>query len=385
VDGNTYVDYVSGHGALILGHSHPEIVKAVQDQMVRGTHLGGNTVLELRWAERIRALMPSLRKVRFHSSGTEAVMMAARLARAFTGRDVIVKFERHFHGWYDDVSQLSAAQKTSGITADALLGALVLPRPDATALREVLRSRGDIAAVILEPTGARMGAYPLEEGQLAAIREVTRRHDVLLILDEVVTGFRVSSGGAQAVAGVEPDLTVLAKILAGGLPGGAVGGRADILDMISFHEDPAWDIKRRVAHQGTFNANPVSAAAGIRCLELLAERPVNDQATRAGENLRDGLNQLFRRNGVPAVAAGSTSLVRVLLGVEQAPDEAAIARGLDNARGRVFRQAMMNQGVDLMTGNLFIVSSVHGDDEIDETIRACAHALEAMRAEGAIG
>lgn len=391
MDGNEYIDYVNGHGALILGHSHPAIVAAVKDQMDRGTHLGGSTELELRWARCVQRLMPSVERIRFHSSGTEAVMMAVRLARAYTGKDVIVKFDRHFHGWYDDVTQGTRAHQSSGITTDAIHSVVLLPEVDPEALEATLAGRSDIAAVILEPTGAKMGAYPVRPQTLRALREITKRHGVLLILDEVVTGFRVTSGGAQRLCGVTPDLTTLAKILGGGLPGGAVGGRADIVDMISFHEDPAWDAKRRVAHQGTFNANPLSAAAGIRCLETIESQPINKTADRAAGRLRAGLNELFRRSGVLAYAYGVSSLIRVLLGVrcDDGPEHcglpgAEIARGLDATRGRVFRQAMMNAGVDVMSGNLFIVSAVHEDADIDRTVEACERSLAAMSAEGAL-
>jgi glutamate-1-semialdehyde 2,1-aminomutase len=183
----------------------------------------------------------------------------------------------------------------------------------------------------------------------------------------------------------------MAKILAGGLPGGAVGGRADILDMISFHGDPAWDSRRRVAHQGTFNANPLSAAAGIRCLELLATQPLNDAADRAAARLRNGLNLTFRRLGISAYAYGISSLVRVLLGVssDQDPERCAlpaseITRGLDATCGRVFRQAMMNAGVDVMNGNNFIVSAVHTDADVDATLEGCERSIRSMRAEGAL-
>ena len=391
LDGNEYIDYVSGHGALILGHGHPEIVAAVKAQMDRGTHLGGSTWHEVGWARAVQRLIPSVQKIRFHSSGTEAVMMAVRLARAYTAKNVIVKFDRHFHGWYDDVTQGAREHLSSGVTTDAIHSVILLPEVDADALDRELARRADVAAVILEPTGAHMGAYPVSAETLRAVREVTARRGVLLILDEVVTGFRVSSGGAQRRFGVTPDLTTLAKILAGGLPGGAVGGRADILDMISFHGDPAWDSRRRVAHQGTFNANPLSAAAGIRCLELLATQPLNEAADRAAARLRNGLNQAFRRLGISAYAYGISSLVRVLLGVSSDLDPercalpaAEITRGLDATRGRVFRQAMMNAGVDVMNGNNFIVSAVHTDADVDATIEACETAIRSMQAEGAL-
>ena len=297
VDGNEYVDYVCGHGSLILGHSHPAITLAVAEQVNRGTHLGGNTELELRWAKAIRELVPSVEKVRFHSSGTEATMMAMRLARAYTGRNKIVKFQDHFHGWHDYASAGSDGG-IGGIPASTWESMIVLPSGDINAVEETLGADGDVAAVIAEPTGAHMGQYPLRmPGFLHSLREVTERYGVLMILDEVVTGFRLSSGGAQARYGVKPDLTTMAKIVAGGLPGGVVGGRADVIDMIAHTGDPEWDNNRRVAHPGTFNANPLSAAAGATCLEMLAREPINERADEMADRLRRGTKRGYGEDG----------------------------------------------------------------------------------------
>ena len=224
VDGNEYVDYVCGHGALILGHSHPEIVSAVSNQVARGTHLGANTEEELRWGRAIRRLVPSVEKLRFVSSGTEATLMALRLARAYTGRNRVVKFEEHFHGWHDYVVS-STNRPVTGVPPTTSQSVLAFP-PDLSALERFLAQDGHVAAVILEPTGAHYGQLPLMVPQfLQDLREVTRRYSVMLIMDEVVTGFRVAPGGAQAKFGIDPDLTTMAKIVAGGLPGGVRRGQ----------------------------------------------------------------------------------------------------------------------------------------------------------------
>ena len=207
--------------------------------------------------------MPAIEKLSFHSSGTEATMMAIRLARAYTGKTRIIKFSDHFHGWHDCVITDSGKYTSAGVPAAATDTVIRMEAGNIKKVQDVLREDTDVAAVILEPTGASMGCLPLEPGFLVQLREVTDKRGVVLIFDEVVTGFRVEPGGAQERFHVHPDLTALAKILGGGLPAGAVGGRSEIIDLLSFRNDPVWDRTERVSHPGTFNANPLSAASGI--------------------------------------------------------------------------------------------------------------------------
>ena len=385
VDGNEYVDYVCGHGALILGHSHPAIAAAVAEQVGRGTHLGGNTELELRWAKAVKALVPSVEKLRFHSSGTEATMMAMRLARAYTRKNKIVKFQDHFHGWHDYASAGSDGG-TGGIPKATWESMIVLPSGDIAALEDTLARDSDIAAVISEPTGAHMGQYPLHvPDYLHQLREVTESFGVLMILDEVVTGFRLSSGGAQVRYGVKPDLTTMAKIVAGGLPGGVVGGRADIIDMISHRGDPEWDNTRRVAHPGTFNANPLSAIAGATCLEMLASEAINERADAVADKLKRGLNDVMSKMEVTGVAHGISSLIMVAFGVESEPEEVwkvpheVLHTAAKPGAAQGFKRGMLNAGVDIMGGRGFIVSASHGDGEVDRTLAAFEQCLAAMR------
>ena len=219
VDGNEYIDYVSGHGALLLGHSHPAIAEAVSRQIQRGTHLGASTDEELRWARAIKALMPAVEKVRFNSSGTEATLMAMRLARAYTGKTKVIKLQDHFHGWHD-YAMAGSDRSAPGIPEASMGTMVIVPPGDLGAVEDVLNRDDDIAALILEPTGAHMGQMPFDTPvYLKGLRELTAKHDVVLIFDEVVTGFRASSGGVQVRYGVSPDLTTMAKIVAGGLPG----------------------------------------------------------------------------------------------------------------------------------------------------------------------
>ncbi len=385
VDGNEYVDYVCGHGALILGHSHPAIAAAVSEQVGKGTHLGGNTELELRWAKAVKALVPSVEKLRFHSSGTEATMMAMRLARAYTRKNKIVKFQDHFHGWHDYAAAGSDGG-TGGIPKATWESMIVLASGDIAAVEDTLARDSDIAAVITEPTGAHMGQYPLHVPEyLHQLREVTESFGVLMILDEVVTGFRLSSGGAQVRYGVKPDLTTMAKIVAGGLPGGVVGGRADVIDMISHRGDPEWDNTRRVAHPGTFNANPLSAVAGATCLEMLAREAVNERADAVADKLRRGLNDVMSKMEVTGVAHGVSSLIMVAFGVESHPEEVwKVPHETLHTSGKPgaaqgFKRAMLNAGVDIMGGRGFIVSASHDESDVDRTLAAFKRCLAAMR------
>ena len=260
----------------------------------------------------------------------------------------------------------------------------VLPDADPDAVDATLAS-GDVAAVMLEPTGGAMGYYGVHPTILSQLREITTRRDVLLIFDEVVTGFRVSKGGAQERYGVRPDLTTLAKILAGGLPGGAVGGRRDLLNILSFPPDV--DLRRRIGHPGTFNANPLSAAAGTRCLQLLTDGAANDAAERAARRLRHGIEGAIAATGVTCFCHQRASMVWTVFGVTHdgdpelctAPRE-TVAEGRAPRYGEPFKRALLNRGVDAL-GGAFIVSAVHTDEQIDHTAAAVEDALQRMKAD----
>ena len=388
VDGNRYIDYVVGHGAIVLGHSHPAIVEAVSEQMGRGTHVGGATELEIRWAQIVNKLVPCSEKVRFHSSGTEADLMAFRLVRAYTGRDKILKFHHHFHGWSDYVV-LSPEGEAAGVP-QGTAGTVVQVAPEIGEVERVLERDRDIAAVILEPTGALGGLLPVTPGFLRQLREVTRRAGVLLIFDEVITGFRASLGGVQERYGVTPDLSTHAKILAGGLPGAAVVGKAEILDMIQHRGDPEWDARRRVAHPGTFNANPLSAVAGATCLEILEQEPVNERVEAVNEQLRSGLQGVLARLGIPGLAYGLASGLFVALGVEGEWDEAngctvpheQLKAANDPTRGGVLRKALLNEGVDTQGGVSWRLTAAHTEEDVNFTVAAYERALRALIREG---
>ncbi|MCH8225049.1 MAG: aminotransferase class III-fold pyridoxal phosphate-dependent enzyme, partial [Chloroflexi bacterium] len=390
VDGNEYIDYVSGHGALLLGHSHPAIAEAVSRQITRGTHLGASTDEEMRWARAIKALMPSVEKLRFHSSGTEATLMAMRLARAYTGKDKVIKLQDHFHGWHD-YAMAGSDRAAPGIPQATWGSMVVVPAGDLNAVEDALSRDSDIAALILEPTGAHYGQLPFDTpNYLKGLRELTSQHGVVLIFDEVVTGFRASPGGAQELYGVRPDITTLAKIVAGGLPGGAVGGKADIIDMIAHRGDPEWDNTRRVYHPGTFNANPLSAVAGATCLEMVATQPINKQADAMAAKLKAGLNEIFGKMEVAGHAHGIASMVHVVLADCDCGRELCtmshreIKEATASPAVTAMKRGLQNRGVDIMGRDAFLVSGTHTDGEIGETLEAFEETLAAIRAEGLV-
>ncbi|MCH8279944.1 MAG: aminotransferase class III-fold pyridoxal phosphate-dependent enzyme [Chloroflexi bacterium] len=388
VDGNEYIDYVSGHGALLLGHSHPAIVDAVTKQIVRGTHLGASTDEEIRWVKAIKALIPSVEKVRFHSSGTEATLMAMRLARAYTGKNKIIKMQDHFHGWHD-YAMAGSDRPAPGVPEASWGTMIVVPSGDLNAVERALSNDSDVAALILEPTGAHYGQLPFDAPNfLKGLRDLTAQHGVVLIFDEVVTGFRASPGGAQVLYGIDPDLTTMAKIVAGGLPGGAVGGRADIIDMIAHRGDPDWDNTHRVYHPGTFNANPLSAVAGSTCLELIASQPINQHADAMAARLKSGLNEIFGKMEVAGHAHGIASMIHVVLADCDCGREICtmphrqIQETTASAAVTGLKRGLQNNGVDIMGRDAFLVSATHTEGDIDQTLDAFESTLAAVREDG---
>jgi glutamate-1-semialdehyde 2,1-aminomutase len=383
-DGHEYVDYWMGHGALFLGHCHPAVVKAVQEQVARGTHLGASHELEIRWAELVNRLVPCAELTRFTMSGTEATHLAMRVARAATGRTRIVKLAGHFHGWHDGavaaVNPPYEVPMSAGIPGAMLDQVVVCPPNDIKAV-EVALERGDVAAVILEPAGGQAGTTPTVPGYLQELRALTTRHGVVLIFDEVITGFRYAPGGAQAYFGVTPDLTTLAKIVAGGLPGGALCGTRALMSMLAFRGDPDWDRSQRVAHAGTFNANPLSAAAAIATLELVADASLQARASKYGEELRRALGDAMKRAGLPGTCYGEASIYHVSF--EGKPGLAGFDRPRKGPVYHLLRCALLNHGVDC-SANHGWVSALHSQEDLERTIAGYEAAFRALAAEGAL-
>ncbi len=386
VDGNELIDYVMGHGALLLGHAYPDVVAAVREQAAKLTHPVGESPLALEWARWVQRLVPSAGRVKFTSSGTEATHMAMRLARAYTGKTKIVKFYGHFHGWHDYATVAHQppydVPVSVGVPKEVLNTVVALPA-DIDAVRRVLESDDDIAGVILEPCGASTGAIPLPPNFLADLRELTAKHHVVLIFDEVVTGFRMSPGGAQAKYGVIPDLTTMAKILAGGLPGGAVAGRAEVMGLLEFKpDDPNWNRFKRIAHPGTFNANPLSAAAGVACLKVVSQGEAHAHADALGERIRQGLNEALGRLGVKGCAYGEGSVFHIFIGDGWSPENAANLK-MNPRVVYALGQGMRNLGVDLFR-TMGFVSSAHTPADVDHTLRAFEETVKQMRREGLV-
>jgi glutamate-1-semialdehyde 2,1-aminomutase len=382
VDGNEYIDYWMGHGALFLGHCHPAVVKAIQDQAARGTHLGASHELEVRWAELITKLIPSAEMVRFTMSGTEATHLGLRIARAFTGRPRVVKFQGHFHGWHDGVvaavNPPFDVPMSAGVPAATLDQLLLAPPNDIKAVANLL-DRGDVAAVILEPAGGQSGTTPTIPGYLQELRALCTQKNVVLIFDEVITGFRYAPGGAQAYFGVTPDMTTLAKIVAGGLPGAAVVGKKPIMSMMAHRGDPTWDRSERVAQNGTFNSNPVCAAAAIATLEMVQDGALHARANKLGDELRAGLSEAMKRAGVPGTCFGEASIFHVSF--EGKPGLAGFDRPRRGDLYHRLRCALLNNGVDCASHHGWI-SAVHSDTDIEKTIKSHEKAFAAMAADG---
>ena len=388
VDGNRVIDYVMGNGSLLMGHNPPAVTAAVTEAATRGTHLGGATVHEVRYAEAVKRLVPSLDQVRFTSAGTESTLLAMRLARGHTGKSKIVKFFEHFHGWHD-YGTPDSGQSTGGVP-QAVLDTVIVAPVDVAVVDRILSEDDDIAGVIVEANGAHWGTVPLQNPQfLQDLRDVTRRHGVVFIMDEVVTGFRLSPGGAQVRWELDPDITTMAKIVAGGQPGAAIGGREEIMRVMAMRDDPEWDETRRVAQGGTYNAQPVTAAAGIATLEAIATQGVNARADEMAARLKDGLNTAFIQNEVTGHAHGIASIVHVNIGADCECDRGLctmthkeIYDSMTVGMTRALRRANLVNGVDLMGGRGHIVSSAHDEEVIDQTVEAFSQSLKDLRAEG---
>ena len=394
VDGNEYVDYYGGHGALLLGHCHPVVMEAVSKASQAGTHFGSNHPGEIAWAKAIQALVPSAERVRFTSSGTEATLMAVRLARAFTGRQTLVRFKGHFHGWHDHMTSGYTnhfdGSPTPGVLPGVAEKAVLLEPNDVDQLRATLSENKDIAAVVLEPTGSSFGQVPIRPEFLGELRRCTEAHGVLLIFDEVVTGFRVSRGGAQVAFDIRPDLSSFAKIVAGGLPGAAVAGRRDILELLDFAAAERAG-REKIAHPGTFNANPVSAAAGAAGLGIIRETDVNGRANRTAADLRAALNDVIAAERVPWAVYGSFSGFHLFVNPKNRPIEASRfdphscefdelksqPKGLMNK----LRVALLANGVDVNGRIAGFLSATHGPDEVAHTAEAFRAAIHMLRAE----
>jgi len=376
VDGNRYIDYVGSWGPLILGHAHPAVVSAVAQAAGRGTSFGTPTEAENDLAELIIAAVPSIERVRLVSSGTEATMSAVRLARGFTGRDVIVKFAGNYHGHVDSLlvaagssAATLAVPNSPGVTAGTSRDTLVLQYNDVTRLRDAFAVHGArIAGVIFEPIVGNMGVVVPTDEFLDALCGLTRKHGALLICDEVMTGFRVAHGGAQQLLGINPDLTTLGKIVGGGLPVGVYGGRADVMD----HVLPAG----KVFQAGTLSGNPLATAAGCAMLRTLRDEPPYDQLERLSARLEAGLRDAAKSAGVPHQLARVGSMMTLFFTAELVTDWPSASR-CDTQRFASWFWEMLDRGVYLPCSQFeaLFVSAAHTEADIDTTIAVARSAL----------
>jgi glutamate-1-semialdehyde 2,1-aminomutase len=380
VDGHEYLDYVCSWGALILGHAHPDVVAALSDQASKGTSYGMTSPLEIELGEKIVAAVPSIEMVRFVSSGTEAAMSAVRLARAFTERDLVIKFEGCYHGHSDGfLSEAGSGLATLGIAAcpgvPEAFASLTLNTPfnDLQGVEALLRKHPKtIAAIIVEPVAANMGVVAPVQGFLEGLREITKREGALLIFDEVITGFRVAYGGAQQAYKIVPDLTVLGKIIGGGLPVAAYGGRREIMERVA----PLGPVYQA----GTLSGNPLAMRAGLVMLPKLQTPGFYDDLNRKTEKLANGLRAALKATGVPGTVNIAGSLLTIFFS-ENPVRNYADAKKSDTARFGKFFQEMLKRGFFLPPSQYeaLFVSGTHTDSDIDATINAAGESLAALR------
>jgi glutamate-1-semialdehyde 2,1-aminomutase len=375
-DGRGYIDYVGSWGPMILGHAHPDIVAAVQDAATRGTSYGAPTELEVELAEEIIGAFPSIEKVRLTSSGTEATMSALRVARGYTGRAKIVKFEGCYHGHGDSLLVKAGSgvatlglPDSPGVLPEVAQNTITVPFNDDAALEGVFDEVGsEIAAVIIEPVVGNMGCVPPREGYLQAVRAITEKHGAVLIFDEVMTGFRIARGGAQELYGVKADMTTLGKILGGGLPVGAFGGRSEVMDVVA----PVGPVYQA----GTLSGNPLAVTAGLVQLRALKNGAVYGQLERATKTLIDGLSDAAREAGVETVSNRVGSMFTGFFTGEPVFDWASAAKSSREAYARFFH-AMLDEGVYLAPSQFeaAFVSAAHTDELIGRTVEAARKAF----------
>ncbi|MBE6100770.1 MAG: glutamate-1-semialdehyde-2,1-aminomutase [Selenomonas ruminantium] len=385
IDGNEYIDYVGSWGPMVVGHAHPQVVKALQEAAARGTSYGAPTVIESELAKLVQSVYPSMEMLRMVNSGTEATMSALRLARGYTGREKILKFIGCYHG-HSDSLLVSAGSgmatfgvpSSPGVTKGTAADTITIPYNDEEAFKEIMEKCGDeIAAVIVEPVAGNMGCIPPKQGYLRLLRKLTEEHGTLLIFDEVMCGFRASLGGAQAAYGIVPDLTCLGKIIGGGLPVAAYGGRRDIMAKVS----PSGPVYQA----GTLSGNPLAMTAGLETLKIITVEPeagepdYSRKLTLKTKKLLLGWQEKAREAGVTIQAHQAGSMFGIFFSEREVYDYAD-AEAADQDAFKVWFKAMLEQGIYLAPSQFetLFMSGAHSDEDIDLTIEAAGKAFAAV-------
>jgi glutamate-1-semialdehyde 2,1-aminomutase len=390
-DGREYIDYSMGNAAIFLGHAPPEVLKAMHRALDSGFHFGNDHPLQVEWAELVQALVPCADRIRFVNSGSEGSILALRIARAFTGKMKVLRFEGHFSGWHDGVGKGAMIPFDEPVSAGIPQGALdtieVIPA-DLHRVEEVFKTDPDMAAVMLEPSGASWGTVPLTVEFNRELRRLTAEYGVLLIYDEVITGFRYAPGGYQEYACLTPDMSIHGKIIAGGTPGGAVTGRADIMQVFDYTGDPHHDRYERVHHLGTFNANPVSAAAGTATLKRIATGLPHEHADRMAAVLRQGMDEILYQERVAGYVYGDVSIFHVYLeaypgtGAVRRQDlitsEGSILKGIPKEVVSAFQKLLLARGVDLVSYTGGVTSAAHTETDIQNTLDIFQDVIRSM-------
>ena len=376
-DGNEYVDMIGSWGPMILGHNYPQVLEIVKKELENGTSFGLPTKKEVELAELVKSCFPSIEKLRLTTSGTEAAMASVRLARAFTGKNKIVKFEGCYHGHSDSLLVKAgsglltfAHQDSNGITEGVVKDTITLPFGDFEKLKETLESEKDIACVIIEPIPANMGLIETKKEYLEKIREITEKEKVVLIFDEVISGFRISLGGAQEVFGITPDLTVLGKIIGGGYPVGGFGGKKEIMDLIS----PVGN----VYHAGTLSGNPISVAAGIETISILKKNTeIYENINTKTENLVNQINELIKKYSIPASVNHFGSLFTIFFSKEKV-DTLEKAIFSNDEFYSIYFDTMLENGIIVPPSKYeaHFVSYVHNDKDIEKFLTGVEKTFE---------